>query len=742
MSGTVRKKICGILAAAALLAAAVLGIGLMRSYAHIIPVPVGPYKKAAFLLLGLTFAVSAGLFFRPLTKQTAAGTFGIVFGVLWFTARMLLEYRSPDTPLTLMLDQWMPVPLMLFGGGVTLWAGEFLPVNGKERSGGRLLVPALLLMFIVLQTSLNGSFNWDDAFFSVEAQAMRVSGAPILNRVWQEITEYARIGRINPFATFHLLLFYLVPNAFAYKLLLVLLTLLCGWLFYRFLRLWGGNDRAALTALLIVPLCFQYRLYHDPLNSYYGLMQVMFCELAGTLILFIRWLREGKKRFLIFSLILFAMGLMSYEMFFPLTALFLILALDHEKKPVPALRRCLPHIGLAVILFSLSMLLRTNITEETAYSGTTFGLDIPAILRTLGCQLGAAFPLSYRTAGYDAALFGKLIPWKTIFNTSVSAFIKSIQWQDLLGCAVLFLLFNGSSKEKRRFSGMRALFGLLLWVLPGLVISLSWKYQEELVPGKAYIPVFFSYFGAALLISECAVCFERFIRPKAFRLFMSGVCCALLLIGMQDDRRIDSILNRIFAFPREAGEAALQAGILGETGENHLVISSRPYSLWEHGWQKEPYQDAFYSLNARGPVHAVSAADFIAEQDPEEDWAMPKNATLITYDGDGRTIFAKSGRLRGTAFDTEAGTLEFPMVTDVFIFAGGGIQEGTLLFYETRDEETVRMPLSDAWLIRETAQGKLYKLQEKVPILFDSISLEQYGLPYEKPGKAEKADKQ
>ncbi len=718
-----RKKICMIIAAAALLAAALTGLRLMRGYPHTIPVHAGPYKQAVFLLLGLVFAAAAGFYFRPLTRQTFWGTFGILFGVLWFTGRMLLIYRSPDSALIVRIDQWMPLPLMMFGGGAVLWVGMFLPEHRAELPDGWQLILALLLVFIVLQPSLNGSFNWDDAFFSVEAQAMRISGAPILRRVWREVIEYVRIGRINPFATFHLLLFYLVPDARVYRILLTILTLFSGYLFYRFLRLWGKDHRGALTALLIVPLCFQLRLYHDPLNSYYGLMQVMFCELMGSLILFVRWLREGKAGSLIISLILFMMGLMSYEMFFPLTALFLFIALAHENKLIPALRKMLPHILAAVILFGLSMLLRTNITEETAYNGTTFGAGLPAILKALGCQLGAAFPLSYRMAGYDAAIFGELIPWKTIFNTSAVSFIGSIRWQDLLGCAILLVLINGAPKEERKFSVPRMLFSLMLWVLPGLVISLSRKYQDELLPGKAYIPVFFSYFGAALLLDEIAVFLGKFISPKALRCFLSGICCMMLLVGMQDDRHISEMLNRKFCYPREAGEAALQAGLLGEDGEGHLVISNRPYSLWEHGWLKEPYQSEFYSVNARRPVTAVSAAGFIADQDPEAVWINPKNTTLVTYTGDGRMSFAKSGRLRGTGFDTETGVLEKPVVSDVFIFAGGEIPDGTLLVYTTKEDENKRIPLTDSWLIRETDRGTLYKLKENVPMLFDSIGL-------------------
>lgn len=725
MNARTRKTICLIIGAAALAAALLTCVQMMDGYGHTVPLTVGPYKKTVLIFSLLVLLFSSGFYFRPLTRQTLAGTLGIMAGVLCFAGSMLLRYRSPESPLVFRLDQWMPIPLMLIGAGIGLWAGALLPEKMAGRPDKRQLLLVLLLMFICLQPALSGGFNWDDAFFSVEAQAMRVSGESIFKRVWQEIVDYVRIGRINPFATFHFLVFYFIPDAFAYKLMLVLLTLLDGFLFYRFLSLLGREHRPALAALLIVPLCFQLRLYHDPLNSYYGLMQVMLCELLGSLNLFLRWLEEKKPAQLIFSLLLFAMGLMSYEMFFPLTALFLIPALDREKKLIPAVRKTLPHILLAVILFGLSMLLRRNITDATAYSGTTFALDIKAILTALSYQLRAAFPLSYRISGYDAALFGKRIPWETIFNTSLSQWITGIRWEDLLACLILAVTVNGfPSEEKPRFSLMRALFGLMLWILPGLVISLSEKYQHDLYPGVAYIPVFFSYFGAALLLYEVCAVLGRFFSPRVFRPALTGIACAVLLITQQDNRAVSQRLNDIFLYPRAAGEAALQAGILDENADaGQLVISTVPYSLWEHGWQQEPYQTAFYSLNARRHIRAAGVRDFIAGQDPGTGWSNPPDTVLISYDGDGQTGFAKSGRLRGTGFDFETNSLVTPVVSDVFFFVSGKNQDDAVLIYAATGTGWKRVPVGEAWFVRETTAGKLYKLQESETILYDTIGL-------------------
>lgn len=727
MKSNIRKTCALIAGVVGLLAAAVLAASVLKDYGHSVPVILGPYKQALFILLGLMLAAAAGFYFCPLNKRTVPGTLFTVFGVLWFTGRMILAYRSPESSVLPVMDRWMPLPLVFIGAGLALWAGELIPDTRKNpvlsEKWQQLLI--LLLIFICLQPVLSGGFAWDDAFFSVEAQVMRVTGEPIFARVWKEIVDYVRIGRINPFATFHFLEFYFIPDAFAYQLMLVLLTLLDGFLFYRFLRLWKMDAGIAAGALLVVPLCFQLRLYHDPLNSYYGLMQVMFCELMLALIFFIRFLREKKRKYLILSLIPFVMGLMTYEMFFPLTALFLIPALVHEKKPFPALRKVLPYILIAVLLFGLSMLLRMNITEETAYNGTTFSLDIGKILQTFSHQVGAAFPLRYRTAGYDTAMFGHYIPWYSIFNTSAGVFLRSIQWQDLLACFVFILVVFSIRRESLRFSGAAAVFAFLLWLLPGLVISLSWKYQEELCPGLAYIPVYFSYFGMALLLFEAVMLAGRLFRPQTLRLLLSGIGCAVLLITLQDNRRISSMLNDIFLYPRQTGEAALRAGIL-ET-DYPVLVSDVPFSLWEHGWQREPYQSRFYTLNAGHPVYAVGTLDFTKEYlDNDVNYISPSDTALITYSGSQSGGFAKFGRLRGTGFDAETGKLAEPLVSDLFFFVSGTKNDDAVLIYETKDRETKRLRLGEAWLIRETGQGTLYKLQENRPVFFDSVSILAY----------------
>ena len=140
----------------------------------------------------------------------------------------------------------------------------------------------------------------------------------------------------------------------------------------------------------------------------------------------------------------------------------------------------------------------------------------------------------------------------------------------------------------------------------------------------------------------------------------------------------------------------------------------------------EPLQPQFFSLNTRRPLRAEGARDFVNASDAEDDttWLTPKNTLLYASRGSESGGFAKAGRIRGTCVDRETEKLTLTLVSDVYIYVSGTDMEGAVLFYENQDAEFKMVPLNDeAWLIRETDQGALYKLEENRPVLFDTIGL-------------------
>ena len=127
-----RKSIFAAAAAVIFIGIAGLAWTVLRDYGVSVPVVIGPYKQAAFILLGTALLLAVGFSLRPFTKRTVIGSLLFALGVFWFTARMILGYRSPDSALVTALDRWMPFGLVMLGAGIALWLGALFPKDRKS----------------------------------------------------------------------------------------------------------------------------------------------------------------------------------------------------------------------------------------------------------------------------------------------------------------------------------------------------------------------------------------------------------------------------------------------------------------------------------------------------------------------------------------------------------------------------------------------------------------------------------
>ncbi|MHC1773139.1 MAG: hypothetical protein AB9907_15685 [Flexilinea sp.] len=701
---------------------------------------IGPFKAAALILL---FCFSLFLFdiyrHTPSNPLLTAWVF-IAAGILWFLFIFIFEYVRADTIALRSAQKWSFIGIILLFSGFGIRLRPFLPENSDARfklSQKSLLILTLLFIFISLLPMLRSGFYWDDAFHSAHTAVLRINGDSILQKTWHEIVRYGQLGRINPFATFQFLIFYLISSPFVYKAVILILILLDCFLFYKFVLKITGNTQIPLILLLLFPLCVQFRIYHDPILSYYGLMEMMFAELMLSLIFFLKHLDEPKKKNLFFSLLFFTVGILSYEMFYPLILFYPLLAIFHRKNLIKALRVCLPFGVIAAVLFAVSMAFRlSSAATEQAYSGTTFSLQAGKVFYAWFCQTIAAFPFSYRISDTGASLLGKWIQEQSIFDVSWSGFFSGIRWIDLAelaiaGCVVLNI------QKKKPFPGLKSgywLIGLLLLLLPGLTIALSEKYQQQLIPGLAYLPVYFEYFGAAILIFLPAAGAIRFMRHFIRRDVLLILCYAsfsvIFLMNNQTNRRVIELLNQSFLYPRQTGEAALQSGILnGFDPASSLLVSNNEYFLWEQGWMREPFQADFYTLNHGSeiaPLGIPEYRDLLIKSDPGSQRFSPRNTYVIEYTGTAETGLAKYGKLIDTGFDSEHNLLQDPIVKEVLFFVYGDQTAADTVSWTSWNGAGHEKKLSENWLISADSKGRLYKLDETEGIHLDSIGLTGY----------------
>ncbi|HQJ01752.1 MAG TPA: hypothetical protein PLX12_09135 [Flexilinea sp.] len=701
---------------------------------------MGPYKAFALSFLLSVFFLSLDFCFYQRSRSVLNAWFFFFAGFILLGIFSLSQYLFPNSNRLAGLGRWsfFPVIICLFGIGLRL--NLFFSLrksNTVSVSQSFLIIFAVFFLFLSLLPILSGGFYWDDAIFATVIPAMRISGVSIWQRIKDEIISYSLRGRINPFATFQFLIFYLFPDVHVYKAILLILTIIDGLLFYKFNSELFKNQIAALAILLLLPLCIQLRIYHDPMQGYYGLMQMMFAELMISLICFNRYLENRKKKYLIISIIFFTIGLMSYEMFYPLLVLYFLLAWHSQKNRKQTLSSCIPFACIEAILLSVSFGFRSYSAKMglSAYSGTTFSLDIGKILSTWFHQSLAALPLSYQMAGNDATILKRLIPASEIFSQSFAAFVRGIVWSDIVSLIVFLFLWVEIRKRIHLpvISGFHWAFGCTLLFGSGLVLALSEKYQNEILPGLGYLPVFFGYFGAAFLIFCLAAnvyrLLKKVISADTILTFGISVFMVVFLLNQQSNRRSVALMNEEFLYPRQTGEAALQAGILKEADpQKEILVENNPFNLWEQEWSGGSLRDDFILLNSGLSIQTVGV-DELKElvwdpTDPQGNVPL-SNVRVLEYSGDRITGFAKMGKLVQTGFD-ESESLRTPIADDIRFFVRKGEKEPEVITWTTWDGAGHYAKISEQWLLKETPEGRLYKLDDPHAVYFDSIGLAGY----------------
>jgi hypothetical protein len=199
------------------------------------------------------------------------------------------------------------------------------------------------------------------------------------------------------------------------------------------------------------------------------------------------------------------------------------------------------------------------------YSGTQGGFSRWALWAFV-CQSSAALPLIYEFFG-KAGLFHLPDLWGPGF----------VAWQTpvlaLFAAWGFHALLAGVTDEPSAPSIFRPI-GWFLWLAPSLLIAASSRYQLEVDrPGLGYLPVFFAYFGVALLLGDFVPRWvARGRRPESRRWKAALVLAALTVFGFNGNRLAARALNHQRMEHREVIRVALEAGLFSELPENATVL--------------------------------------------------------------------------------------------------------------------------------------------------------------------------
>jgi hypothetical protein len=467
------------------------------------------------------------------------------------------------------------------------------------------LLAALALAVAMLLPVLKTGFISDDTANSCVSGILHYHGFSLADLVAQECRWHLLQGRFFPVMILQLRgVYHLLPGVTAYKAYLVLAVAVNLLLFAGLIRRLTGSPTLAALGLVAMACLFQLRFYHDALLSFHGFMQFIVTGMLLSLWSLDRFLTGDRPLWVVVAVLLYLPVLLTYEITYSFFLLHLALILARGRSWKAAGLTALPFLAAAVSCAAVPLVWRTFLGSNPGDAYRPNG-DPIAITATLTRQLVAAFPLvSYR------AHFKPLYPPYFVLMRSrpLPVFLVTA------GAFALTLALFARLRQERPEGGIgpRGLvwMGLLLWLLPALPISLSPKYQKELVFGLGYLPVYTQYFGVALLFLAAAVRWSRRLeRPATARIAAFVVA---LLIG--HTYAANAALARFYAWDRgvrDNVEEALAAGLLDDVPDGATLLLDHPHPLWHldevafgTSWSRN-FSEYFYYLHTGKKIRTI-----------------------------------------------------------------------------------------------------------------------------------------
>ena len=487
---------------------------------------------------------------------------------------------------------------------------------------------ALVLAAIILSPILRTGFYGDDAPNSAKfsRDTLRVQGTTLSAAIVDDQRLWLENGRFFPGTAYTPVLFYVV-NGHPRVLKVIVLTLvlvglaLLGYLTTRL----TGSGAAGVLAILIWPLLYQYRAGYDPVLAFAGLLPLVMVLTLASLLALVEYLDGGKRRFLVASLIAYAVALLTYEIAIPFFLLhFCIVWLYPNKRPFRhAVRSTAPFAAIAVVPVLAALGLRAYFSKavvlagQTAAATGTSSFDVsayvihpaplPAIAVVLK-QMLAVVPLSYWSISRPvlpgfAAGVGNL----PAFNT-----VLAISYALVTGVALWLAWREARASRSGIRAGLLAILGAGLLVLPNVLIALSSRYQSEIQWGSPYLPAYVSVAGGVLLVVVICLSLARVGAratpswPWMVVLILSVSLGAYVAAGnLQRNKYVVEVGERNIGYSQELVRAALRAGLMRDVPSNSsLIIQSPAY------WSETP---EFYSGVSGRLIRAIYPANTLTD---------------------------------------------------------------------------------------------------------------------------------
>ena len=349
--------------------------------------------------------------------------------------------------------------------------------------------------------------SWGDA----------ISQAWDLQRAWMDVQ-----GRFFPGSSIYgLFVWRTFDSRIAYQTFVAILCLACIVLTGFIIRGFTKSADVAVVGVSALAACTQIRWWsYDGLSSFSGLVPwtllLTLAAGAGAAVV----LRTGHRRWAVLVTIAWALAVTGYEVsLLMLPAMILLLVIAAPGAPRRRLAWALgPLVIVGAVQFIVSMVLHARATGlAPAYMltpdgpvGTTFLKQFTAALPSSQYWLGGV-PDGVSLDGVLVVLLVVCIAAPVFVAWGVRASFSAVAVPRRIAVALLCA-------------------GAWAWVVPSLLAALTFRWQQELIPGQGYIYLPYEYVGVAMVVAGAVALLAGPDRPRWMRT-TATVVLAVLLIG-------------------------------------------------------------------------------------------------------------------------------------------------------------------------------------------------------------------
>lgn len=374
------------------------------------------------------------------------------------------------------------------------------------------ILSLIVLAAACLSPTLKTGYISDDNFSSLKPGQLLVAKSNVAAWTLENVRSSMQAGRFYPL---HWLpfngVFCLIQEIFYYKIYIMFMVIGNLLLFVLFLKKLSGDTAFACLAGCLTLMLIQLRAYHDPILSFFGLLQWLMAGVLLSLLALDMYLARRRGAWLALSILLYLGCLLLYEASYPLFLLHGLLIWRRRPEFRSWLRTVSPFVKVAVFCVFMSVLLRwlhpvdySVRTDSTAHY--QMNLAPCPFVTTLLRQTSGALPLSYFLAD-PAGLFAPVKRPRALVHWIGRWDVAAVMITALVICLLSLRRESeteteGDEHRPRPDWTLTTLLGLLLAFLPAVAIALTCRYQNEIDIGKAYVPVYLQYFGIGLLLAS------------------------------------------------------------------------------------------------------------------------------------------------------------------------------------------------------------------------------------------------